>query len=60
MSEFMDMREALQIVLDLAKQSVIDPEDDEQEHVRQSEAIEVVEEMVICGYGDEPVNKFGG
>jgi hypothetical protein len=53
MSDYMDMREALQIVLDLAKDNVIDPREDLEEHARQMEAIDTVEDMAVNQFGDD-------
>ena len=39
----MTKQQALEVVLDLAKQNVLDGEDDRFEHDRQVEAIEIVE-----------------
>jgi hypothetical protein len=52
MSKFMDIAEALQIVLDLAKANVIDDPEMEDERERQLSAIDIVEDMAV--------NQFGG
>lgn len=49
----MDIKEALQIVIDLAKQGVIDIRDDAVEHARQMEAIDTVEDMAVNKFGDD-------
>lgn len=52
MQDVMDIQEALQIVLDLAKQNVIEIRDDAEEHARQMEAIDTVEDMAVNQFGD--------
>ena len=42
--DFMEVSEALQIVVDLARQNVIDIRDMPAEHARQMEAIDTVED----------------
>lgn len=51
--DFIPLADAFQIVLDLAKQNVIDIRDDSVEHARQMEAIETVEDFVVNQFGDE-------
>lgn len=48
----MDAAKAFQIVLDLAKQNVIDPRDDEEGNTEQTEAINIVEDIAVNQYGD--------
>jgi hypothetical protein len=48
----LDAAEALQIVIDLAKQNVIDKHDMPDEHEKQMEAIRVVEDMAVNQFGD--------
>lgn len=52
MENVLGIEEALQIVLDLAKQNVIDILDDDKEHARQMEAIDTVEDMAVNQFGD--------
>jgi len=47
-----NLKEALQIVIDLAKQNVIDIRDAPEEHARQMEAIDMVEDMAVNEFGD--------
>jgi hypothetical protein len=53
----MDIAEALQIVLDLARQNIIDfdHEDDDlnAERAKQTEAIKIVEDMAVNQFGDD-------
>jgi hypothetical protein len=55
----MDIKEALQIVLDLARQNVLEVEDHTNdttlsaEQKRQEEAIAVVEDMAVNQFGDQ-------
>lgn len=52
----MDIKKALQIVLDLAAENVLlEPDDDVQlaEQTRQIEAIKIVEDMAINQFGDD-------
>lgn len=49
----MDIAEALQIVIDLAKQNVVDEVDMPEEHARQVEAINIVEDMAVNQFGDD-------
>ncbi|MEQ1950956.1 hypothetical protein [Mesorhizobium sp. CN2-181] len=52
----MDIAEALQIVIDLAKQNALDdvsnPEQADEAH-RQQEAIAIIEDLAINEYGDD-------
>lgn len=47
------IKEALQITIDLAKQNVIDIRDEPEEHARQMEAIDIVEDMAVNQFGDD-------
>ena len=49
----MDIADALEIVLDLAKQNVIDDPDMKEERERQMEAIGIVEDMAVNQLGDD-------
>ena len=53
----MDIAEAFQIVLDLARQNIIEieePDEDRQsEQERQLEALNMIEDIVVNGYGDD-------
>jgi hypothetical protein len=49
----MDIAEALQIVLDLAKQNLISEKDLPEEYARQKEAIDIVEDLAVNEYGDD-------
>jgi hypothetical protein len=49
----MDIAEALQIVLDLARQNVIDQEDNPEENARQTQAIDIIEDLAVNEYGDD-------
>jgi hypothetical protein len=49
----MELATAMQIVLDLAKQNVIDHREHEEEHARQNEAIDTVEDFAVNHLGDE-------
>lgn len=51
--DILDMKQALQLVLDLAKQNVVDIRDNAEEHARQMEAIDTVEDMAINQFGDD-------
>lgn len=48
----MDIADALQIVLDLARQNLA-PEDLPEELARQIEALNMVEDLAVNEYGDE-------
>lgn len=48
----MDIAEALEIVLSLARYNVIDEEDMPEENARQLEAILMVEDMAVNQFGD--------
>ena len=50
---YMDIADALQIVIDLAKQNVIDENEMPEEHERQTVAIGVVEDMAVNQFGDD-------
>lgn len=49
----MDAADALQIVLDLARQNIIDDPDMEDEAARQSEACDIVEDIAVNQFGDD-------
>jgi hypothetical protein len=49
----MDVPDAFQIVLDLARQNVIDARDDPDEHERQINAIDIVKDIAVNQFGDE-------
>lgn len=48
----MDIAEAIQIVLDLAKQNVIDVREMPEDHAKQQEAINTVEDFAVNHLGD--------
>jgi hypothetical protein len=48
----MDITTALQIVIDLARQNVIDERDEPDEHKRQTDAINMVEDLAVNQFGD--------
>lgn len=52
-SDFMDIAEAVQIVLDLAQQNVIDIRENAAEHARQMEAIDTVTDFAVNHLGDD-------
>jgi hypothetical protein len=49
----MDIAEAFQIVLDLARQNIIDEHEMPEEHARQVEACDVLEDLAVNEYGDD-------
>jgi hypothetical protein len=49
----MDITTALEIVINLAEQNIIDKEDCPEEHARQREAIDTVTDMAVNQFGDE-------
>lgn len=49
----MDTADALQIVLDLARQNVIDEKEMPEEHARQVAACDIVEDLAVNEYGDD-------
>lgn len=49
----MDVAEAFQIVLDLARQNTIDDPDMAEEAARQQEACNIVEDIAVNAYGDD-------
>lgn len=49
----MDIADALQIVIDLAKQNVVNESEMPDEHERQIEAIGIVEDMAVNQFGDD-------
>lgn len=50
---YIDIADALQIVLDLASQNIIDLRDDPKEHARQREAINIVTDLAVNEFGDD-------
>lgn len=52
-SAVMDAASAFAIVLDLARQGMISAEDMPDEHERQREAINIIEDIAANEYGDE-------
>jgi hypothetical protein len=50
---YMDIADALQIVLDLARQNIVDERDMPEEHHRQMLACGVVEDMAVNQFGDD-------
>ncbi len=49
----MDIADALQIVIDLASQGVIDARDNETENRRQLDAIAVITDLAVNQFGDD-------
>jgi hypothetical protein len=49
----MDIAEAFQIVLDLARQNVIDEIDNPDEYAKQVKACDAVEDFVVNNLGDD-------
>ncbi len=49
----MDVVDAFQLVLELAKQNIIDEHDNPEEHKRQTEACELVEDYIVNQLGDD-------
>lgn len=49
----MDNADALQIVIDLARQNIVDKLDNPEEHERQSTACDIVEDIAVNQFGDE-------
>ncbi len=49
----MDLTEAFQIVLDLARQNIIDDQDLPEENARQVDACDIVEDFVTNNFGDD-------
>lgn len=49
----MDTAEAFQVVLDLAKQNMCDQQDMPDEHARQQEAINQIEDLAVNHFGDD-------
>jgi hypothetical protein len=49
----MDTADAFQIVLDLAKQNLINKWEYTDEHARQCEAIDIVEDVAVNEFGDD-------
>lgn len=54
----MDIAEALQATIDLARQNLIDPLDNAEEHRRQRKAVDMVEDLAVNQYGDENGDNF--
>jgi len=52
MNIVMDIKEALQIVLDLARQNIADQLDEPSHYAKQTEACDVVEDMAVNQFGD--------
>ena len=48
-----DTAEAFQIVLDLARQNIIDERDNAGEHKRQLAACNIIEDVAVNEYGDD-------
>lgn len=51
--QMMDTATAFQIVLDLARQNVCDETEMPQEHAKQIEAINIIEDIAVNEYGDD-------
>ena len=49
----MDVATAFQIVLDLARQNIIDERENADEHHRQTEACNVIEDLAVNEHGDD-------
>lgn len=49
----MDIADALQIVIDLARQNLCDEKDMPEEHARQLEACDMVEDFAVNQCGDD-------
>ncbi len=49
----MDLATAFQIVLDLARQNIIEERDNPEEHARQTAACDMIEDLAVNEYGDE-------
>jgi hypothetical protein len=49
----MDIADAFQIVLDLARQNIIDERELPEEHARQVEACNIIEDLAVNEYGDD-------
>lgn len=49
----MDMAKAIQVVLELAKQNMIDVHEMPDEHAKQQEAIDTVEDFAVNQLGDD-------
>lgn len=50
---FIDAATAFEIVLDLARQNIIDRNENPEEHARQTEACNVIEDIAVNEYGDD-------
>ncbi len=48
-----DIAEAFQIVLDLARQNVVDERDMPEEHARQIAACDMIEDLAVNKFGEE-------
>lgn len=51
--DFVELHEAFEIVLDLARQNVIEDDDMEDERNRQLQAISTIEDYVVNHLGDD-------
>lgn len=49
----MDIAEALQLVLSLARDNILDPREDLDESVKQKQACDMVEDFIVNQLGDE-------
>jgi len=49
----LDTANALQVVIALARQNVIDEQDNPEEHARQVAACDIVEDLAVNEYGDD-------
>lgn len=49
----MDLAEAFQIVIDLARENIIDDPEFTDERIRQEEALKMIEDFAVNQFGDE-------
>ncbi len=49
----MDITEALEIILSLARENILDPREDLDESLKQKQACDVVEDFIVNELGDE-------
>lgn len=49
----MDNADALQIVIELARQNIIDKRENPEEHARQTTACDMVEDIAVNQFGDD-------
>ena len=49
----MDIANALQTTIELARQNIVDQLDHPDEHEKQSEAVDIVEDLAVNQYGDD-------